>query len=452
LGKPVMISVSGVRGIVGQGLTPELMLKFSAAAGMFYGKGSVLVGRDSRVTGNMIKHAVFSGLMSVGCDPVDIGICSTPTVEHAVKFSDAVGGIIITASHNPAEWNALKLLNRDGIFLNEEEGRRVKDIIDKDLIEYVMWENIGVSSEKTCVTSAHIKSILSMDIIDVAKIKERKFKVALDCVNGAGSTVMPEILGELGCEIFPINMEPTGDFSHNPEPVPGNLTELCQVVRDNKADIGVAVDPDVDRCAIIDENGNPVGEEYTLVLSEKYVLEKRKGPVVANVSTTRAVDDVAREAGVEVFRTKVGEINVVKKMIAVNASVGGEGNGGLILPDVHLGRDAPMAAAVILSALAESDKTVSELKKEVPLYYMAKNRIEIANANADEILKKIIDMSDESKLDLTDGVKINEENYWIQVRKSNTEPIIRIMAEAATQEKAQSLCDRYIEIIKKFTG
>ena len=447
--KPVMISVSGIRGIVGHGLSPELMVKYSAAAGTFYGGGKVLVGRDSRVTGNMVKHAVFSGLMSVGCNPVDLGICSTPTVEHAVKVSDAVGGIIITASHNPAEWNALKLLNKDGVFLDEAAGEELRKIIAGNKAAYKEWDRVGRLASYSNATTDHIGAILSMDVIDAELIRSKKFTVAVDCVNGAGGTVVPRLLESLGCTVHAIHADPTGVFAHTPEPVPENLKDLCDAVKESGADIGFAVDPDVDRCAVVDETAKPVGEEYTVVLSAKYILEKRKGPVVVNVSTTRAVDDVAREAGVEVFRTKVGEIHVVTKMLDVMASVGGEGNGGLILPDIHLGRDAPMAVAVILQMLAEKGSTISELAGQVPSYTMVKKRIEIGGADPDAVLEMVKNTCDASKLNLVDGVKIEEKNHWVQVRKSNTEPILRIMAEAETKERAEAVCDDMMALISK---
>jgi len=447
-----MISISGIRGIVGEGLSPDLMVKFSAAAGMFYGCGRVMVGRDSRVTGEMVKHAVFSGLMAVGCSPVDLGICSTPTVEIAVKNSDAVGGIIITASHNPVEWNALKLLSKNGIFLDEEEGARVKFLIDNQEIRYSGWDSIGTVSSYNKATEDHVNAILNLDFIDVEKIRSRRFKVACDCVNGAGGTIIPLLLDALGCKVYPLNVETTGRFAHTPEPVPENLGDLCQKVKDNKADVGFAVDPDVDRCAVIDERGNPIGEEYTVVLDSKYILSKRKGPVVVNISTTRAIEQVAREAGVELYRTKVGEIHVVKKMMEVDAVAGGEGNGGLILPDIHLGRDAPLAAAVMLQALADKNESVSQMFNKVPKYKIIKKKIETGQNDPDHILNKLKERFAGSRMNLVDGIKIEEENYWVQVRKSNTEPIIRVMAEAATEEEAESVCDKFISTIMTLTA
>jgi len=446
--KPVMISISGIRGIIGDGLTPELVVKFSAAAGTFYGNGNVMVGRDSRVTGEMLKAAVFSGLMSVGCNPVDLGICSTPTVELAVKNSDAVGGIIITASHNPVEWNALKLLTSEGLFLDQKEGETLKQIIEGKKFSYASWDKIGEIKKYDRATEDHIEAVLKIPSINVEKIRKRKFKVAFDCVNGAGGTIIPELLKELGCEIFPMNEEATGRFAHIPEPVPANLQDLCNYVKQTGAEIGFAVDPDVDRCAIVGETGEPIGEEYTVTLATEFILSKKKGPVAVNISTTRAVDDVARKFGIEVIRTPVGEINVAKKMKEIGAVIGGEGNGGVILPDIHLGRDAPVAIALTLQYLIETDKTISELWKSLPRYVMTKKKIEIGNSNPDQILEKVKEAHTHERLNLIDGIKIERPDSWVHIRKSNTEPIIRIIAEAKTKEESEDICDNFFKEIE----
>jgi len=443
-----MISISGIRGIVGEGLTPELIVNFSAAAGTFYGTGNVMVGRDSRVTGEMLKAAVFSGLMSVGCNPVDLGICSTPTVELAVKNSDAVGGIIITASHNPVEWNALKLLTSEGLFLDQKEGETIKQIIEGEKFSYASWDKIGEIKKYDRATEDHIKAVLKIPYINLEKIRKRKFKVAFDCVNGAGGTIIPELLKELGCEIFPMNEEATGRFAHTPEPVPANLQDLCNYVKQTGAEIGFAVDPDVDRCAIVGETGEPIGEEYTVTLATEFILSKKKGPVAVNISTTRAVDDVARKFGIMVTRTPVGEINVAKKMKEIGAVIGGEGNGGVILPDIHLGRDAPVAIALTLQYLIETDKTISELWKSLPRYVMTKKKIEIGNSNPDQILEKVKEAHTHERLNLIDGIKIERPDSWVHIRKSNTEPIIRIIAEAKTKEESEDICDNFFKEIE----
>jgi len=447
--KPVMVSISGIRGIVGEGLTPELIVNFSAAAGTFYGDGNVMVGRDSRVTGEMVKAAVFSGLMSVGCNPVDLGICSTPTVEMAVKNSDAVGGIIITASHNPLEWNALKLLTSEGLFLDQEEGEKIKQIIEGKQFSYAPWNKIGEIKKYNRATEDHIEAVLKIPYINVEKIRKRKFKVAFDCVNGAGGTIIPELLKELGCETFPMNEEPTGFFAHTPEPVPANLKDLSEHVKKNKAEIGFAVDPDVDRCAIVAETGEPLGEEYTVTLATKLILSKKKGPVTVNISTTRAVDDVASKFGIAVTRTPVGEINVAKKMKEINAVIGGEGNGGVILPNIHLGRDAPVAIVLTLQHITETGGTISELWKSLPQYVMTKKKIDIGSSNPDEILEKIKDAHSHEKLNLIDGIKIERPTSWVHIRKSNTEPIIRVIAEAKTKKESEELCNSFLKEIDR---
>jgi phosphomannomutase len=447
--KPVMISVSGIRGVVGYGLTPELLVNYSAAVGTFYGPGKVMVGRDSRVTGDMVRGAVFSGLMSVGCDPMDLGIVPTPTVQLATEQSDSVGGIVITASHNPAEWNALKLLSREGMFLDEEQLLEVKRITEAKSFVYKQWDQIGRISIKSDAVREHIDAMLRIPYIDADAIRKRKFKVAFDSVNGAGGVILPELLREFGCSVHPLNAEPHGRFAHTPEPVPENLKDLCALVRKTKADVGFAVDPDADRCAIVSEKGECIGEEYTVTLATQLVLSKKKGRVVVNLSTTRAVDDVAADFGAEVVRTKVGEIHVAKKMKEIGAVIGGEGNGGVILPEVHLGRDASVAIALTLQKMAESGETVSQIRNRLPGYFIVKKRIEIGSSDADAILRKLGEKYANEKLNLLDGLKIDRPDSWIQIRKSNTEPIVRVMTEAKTREQAEALGDAFVAEVKR---
>lgn len=447
--KPLMISVSGIRGIVGHGLTPELVANYAAGVGTFFGPGPVLVGRDTRVTGEMVWHAVCSGLMSVGCDPIDLGIVPTPTTQLAVEKSNAVAGIVITASHNPVEWNALKLIGPDGLFLDEAQGLEVKQIVESKSFRYVGWDKMGRFSVKTDAIREHIESVLAIPYLDVDAIRKRKFKVAFDTVNGTGGLILPELLKRLGCELYPLYTEPNGKFSRNPEPLPEHLTELSKWVVENRADIGFALDPDGDRCAIVAENGMPIGEEYTVALAVQFVLSKKKGPVVVNISTTRAVDDIASQFGVSVIRTKVGEIHVAKKMKECQAVIGGEGNGGVILPDVHLGRDAPVAVALTLQALAESGKTISHLWQSLPQYYIIKKKVSIDSGDPQRILQKLEMLYASEKINTMDGVKIEKSDSWIQIRKSNTEPILRIMAEAPTPEQALAICNKIILEIQK---
>jgi len=448
MNKPVMISVSGIRGVVGSGLTPVLLTNFAAAAGTFYGQGRVLIGRDSRVTGEMVKSAVFAGLMSVGCDPVDLGICSTPSVEMAVKESDAVGGIIITASHNPVEWNALKLLTAKGIFLDENEGAKLGEIIDAGAFSYAAWDKIGKISAESTATGIHLDKLIALPFLDIEAIRQKKFKVAYDCVNGAGASVLPQLFEMLNCETIPLNLEATGIFAHTPEPVPENLGDISALVRETRADIGFAVDPDVDRCAIIDEQGRPIGEEYSVTLAAAFMLTVKKGPVVINMSTTRAVEDVAAKAGQETFRTKVGEIHVAKKMAACGAIIGGEGNGGVILPDLHLGRDAPVAIVLTLQAMANSGKSISELRAELPDYTIIKKKINIGASDPDRIISKLTEKYKQEKLTTIDGLKIDWPDCWVHIRKSNTEPIIRVMAEAGDEKTASGVCKRFLAEIE----
>jgi phosphomannomutase len=450
--KPVMVSVSGIRGIVGDGLTPELLVNFSAAVGTFYGPGPVIVGRDSRVTGEMVRGAVFSGLMSVGCDPVDLGIVPTPTTQLAVERYGAVGGIVITASHNPAEWNALKLLSREGMFLDEEQGLEVKRIIESRSFAYKPWDRIGKTTSDPSAVRNHIEAVLRIPYIDADLIRRRRFSVAFDAVNGAGGVILRELLKRFNCEVFALNEEPHGRFAHMPEPLPDNLKDLCAFVRSKGVDVGFAVDPDVDRCAIVAETGEFIGEEYTVTLASRLVLSKKQGTVAVNLSTTRAVEDVAAEFGVKVVRTKVGEIHVAKRMKEIGAVVGGEGNGGVILPDVHLGRDAPVAIALTLQAMAESGESISSLWKKLPQYSIVKKKIEIGRLDPDELLKKLGEKFASEKLNKEDGLKIDRPDSWIQVRKSNTEPIVRIMVEAKSRDQAERLANSFLEEIKLLAG
>lgn len=445
----LMISVSGIRGIGGNGLSPELIANYSAAMGTYIGPGPVMIGRDTRVTGEMVWHAVCSGLMAVGCDPIDLGIVPTPTTQLAVEKSNALAGIMITASHNPIEWNGLKFIGEEGLFFDEAQGLEVKRIVESKSFRYVPWDKIGHFSTKTDAIRDHIEAILSIPYLDVQAIRKRKFKVAFDTVNGTGGLILPELLKALGCEVYPLHAEPHGRFSRNPEPLPEHLTELSKWVLKYNADIGFALDPDGDRCAIVAENGTPIGEEYTVALAVQFVLSKKRGPVVVNVSTTRAVDDIASQFGISVIRTKVGEIHVAKKMKECQAVIGGEGNGGVILPDVHLGRDGPVAVALTLQSLIESDKPISQVWHSLPQYHMAKKKISIDSGDPQLIFQKLEALYASEKTNTLDGLKIDRPDSWVQIRKSNTEPILRVMAEAPTAEQALSLCQSMIEKIQQ---
>jgi phosphomannomutase len=445
----LMISISGIRGIVGDGLTPQVIVNFAQAFGTYVGNGKVVVGRDSRVTGAMVKHAVLSGLLATGCDVIDIGLCPTPTVQMAVEHLKARGGIAITASHNPIEWNALKLIDSSGLFLDEAQGGKVLKFVEQNQFQNVAWDQVGKVELNDEAIDHHINSILKLNLIEPEKIAVKKFKVVVDCVNGAGGTILPKLLEKLACQVTFINEEPTGLFPRAPEPLPENLKDLCKKVKAVKADIGFAVDPDVDRLAIVSEKGEPLGEEYTLALAVNYVLQKKRGTVVVNASVSKVIDDIAAKYDAEVTRTKVGEIFVSQKMKEVKAAIGGEGNGGVILPELHLGRDAPLGIALTLQQLALAGGTISELYSSLPQYFQSKNKIKLKDIDVSSVLDVIIEKHKKQKIDLTDGVKILWRNQWIQIRPSNTEPIIRIYSEARTVEQANALGFKFIKEIEK---
>ncbi len=443
-----MVSVSGIRGIIGEGLTPLEVVKYTQAFGTYLGSGKVVVGRDSRVTGEMVKSAVFSGLMAVGCDVIDIGICPTPTVQMTVEKLRARGGVAVTASHNPIEWNALKLIDSSGLFLDEDQGKKVIEYAEKENFHYVIWEKIGKIDRYENAIQDHINAIFKLQFIDVDLIKSKKFKVVVDCVNGAGGTIVPHLLNKLNCKVITLNEEPNGLFPHAPEPVPENLTELCEKVKSVKADIGFAVDPDVDRLAIVSEKGIPLGEEYTLALAVNYIAQKKRGPIVVNASVSMVIDDLAKKYHSNVIRTKVGEIHVSSKMRKENAAIGGEGNGGVILPELHLGRDAPLGIALTLQQLAEYGGKISDLNNSLPQYFQVKKKVNLDKIKPDIAMKKIIEEFSNDKIDRTDGIKILWESEWVHIRPSNTEPIIRVMSEAKTQEQAEAICYKFMKFIE----
>ncbi len=432
----LMTSVSGVRGIVGDGLTPEVIAKYvHAFARPLQGK-RIVVGGDPRVSQNFIRPLVKSVLMASGCDVIDIGVTATPTVQIAVEKLEADGGIAITASHNPIQWNGLKFIGGDGRFLPEKEIREVFTRADRYQPEYVSWKDLGQEESYPNATEDHLNAIYSLPYIDIEKIRSAKFKVVLDCVNGAGGVIIPQLLEHFGCEVIGLNLEPNGIFAHTPEPVPQNLTELAAAVKEHKADIGIAVDPDVDRCALIGNDGNPLGEEYTLALAVKFVLGKRLGHVVVNLSTSRAIDDIVRYYNCVLHKTRVGEINVAEEMDKVDAVIGGEGNGGVILPECHLGRDAPAAVALTLQHLAEFGGSITELKQSLPQYYILKDKAPLREVEPDRVMEYFAKRYQDQQLDFTDGLRIDKPDCWIHLRKSNTEPIMRIIVEARTPEIA----------------
>lgn len=443
----LMVSISGIRGIVGESLTPEVIIKYSSAYAKYCGRRSVVIGRDGRMTGKMITNIVSSTLLAMGCDVVDLGICPTPTVQLAVEKLHAAGGIAVTASHNPIQWNGLKFLAGTGMFLNGEENKKFWNLAEQ-APQYVLWDKTGRYSVKEDFIDIHIQDVLSLPYIDQNIITERKFRVVLDCVNAAGGLVIPKLLRALGCEVIPLNCEVSGIFAHTPEPLPENLTVLAQRVAAEKADFGIAVDPDVDRVVFIDERGIPIGEEYTVASAIRFALlkEKQKGAkIVVNLSTTRAVDDIAMQYGATVIRSAVGEINVAAAMRETGALVGGEGSGGVILPRVHLGRDALVGVALIIQELAEFGGTASEFKASLPQYSIIKSKIELGTLNADAVIEAVKNRYHSEKINTDDGLKIDFADYWVHLRKSNTEPIIRIIAEAHTSIEAQAVVDKFIK-------
>lgn len=443
----LMISISGIRGIVGDGLDPEVLVNFTNAYADFVSEGTVVVGRDARISGEMVQNIVTGTLIAKGLNVVDIGICPTPTVQLTVKKLKASGGIAISASHNPNEWNALKLLNSTGQFMTPEENKTLMKLLDSRKKSFKSWDKLGKKTFSEGVKD-HVNDVLNLKYIDVKEIKKRKFKALVDCVNGAGVYVIPGLLREFGCEVIEMNCEKTGIFPRFPEPLPENLTETMKAVKESKADLGVVVDPDVDRLVLITNESKPFGEENTITQAVKFILSKQKGNVVVNLSTTRAVDDVAEAAGCKVFRSPVGEANVVKKMKEVDAIIGGEGSGGVIYPALHYGRDALVGIAITLQHLLEFGKSISELKKALPEYHIAKKKIELGNAKPDEIINSLTEKYKSEKINTEDGLRIDFADHWVHFRKSNTEPIVRIITEAKSKVNAEELSQKYFEQIK----
>ena len=445
-----MISVAGIRGIVGDNVTPELFAKFAAAYGSFIGGvgKKLIIGRDTRVSGEMLKSAVIAGLVSVGCEVVDIGISPTPTVGIMVKKLKADGGIVLSASHNPAEWNALKLVWNDGIFMDAETAQKFLARFQENKINYVPYTKLGKVTQFNQAIDLHLKSVLS--VVNPAIIKKKRFKVVLDTCNGAGSVIIPRLLTQLGGKVIHLNSALDGKFAHNPEPLPENLNQLSRKVKSEKADFGIATDPDVDRVAFVSEKGIPIGEENTLALCVDFLLKKRsevrgqrseKPIIVVNLSTSRMHDDLAEKYGAKVIRTRIGEANVARKMLAEKKClIGGEGNGGVIYPPVHYGRDAATGISLVLEYLAKSGKTLSELVQGIPQYQIVKEKFTYPREKIPVLLEKIKQQFVSEQQDVTDGIKIIYPDSWVHIRSSGTEPVVRIIAEAKTISAAKQLC------------
>ena len=454
-------SISGIRGTVGGAqagnLTPPDVVKFTTAYARLAArrkagkKLTIVVGRDARISGEMVADLVEGTLLACGADVINVGLCTTPGVEMAVITHKADGGIIITASHNPRQWNALKLLNSDGEFLNDAEGKQVLAMSEEEDYDYPAIDAIGHVLSREDFNDEHIRRVLALPLVDAEAVRKRRFKVVVDAVNSVGGIVMPELLRRLGCEVVELNCAPTGEFAHNPEPLPENLTEIAGVIRREKADLGIVVDPDVDRLALVSEDGSMFVEEYTLVAVADYILTKHPGGnSVSNLSSSRALRDVTERHGGKYYASAVGEVNVVARMKEVGAVIGGEGNGGVIYPGLHYGRDALVGTALFLTWLAQTGMTMTQLRATYPAYYASKNKIELTPAiDVDKVLREIKERYADENVNDTDGVKIDFPENWVHLRKSNTEPIIRVYTEAKSMAAAEALAQRFIGEIKE---
>ena len=452
-------SISGIRGTIGgktnENLTPLDVVKFTAAYGSWLASQSknnkIVLGRDGRISGEMVSNLVTSTLISLGFNVIDLGLSTTPTVEMAVKFEDAAGGIILTASHNPKEWNALKLLNSKGEFISGDEGKLILALAEKEEFNFVQIDELGTIIKNDELLKKHINSCVNYKFVDIVAIKKAKFKIVVDAINSTGAIAVPELLKALGVQdIMVINEEVNGKFAHNPEPLPEHLTQLSNEVVKQNASLGIAVDPDVDRLCFVCEDGSMFGEEYTLVAVADYMLSKQKGNTVSNMSSTRALRDVTLKYGGEYFPSAVGEVNVVNRMKEKNAVIGGEGNGGIIVPDLHYGRDALIGIALFLTHLATSKKTIKQLRNTFPNYFISKNKITLTEGiNVGDIFEKIKDKYKNQPINTEDGLKIEFDKDWVHLRTSNTEPIIRIYAESNFETTADNIAKRIMQDIQE---
>jgi phosphomannomutase len=450
-----MVSVSGVRGRVGAGLTPEIVTSYAAAFGAWAiasnSSKPVVVGRDSRVSGPMFHRSAVAALQSVGVRVIDLGLTTTPTCQLAVEHHHAAGGLMLSASHNPIEWNALKFIGPSGLFLDAAEGAAMRALVGQPFAR-ATWERLGQVDADDEAPARHIDAVLALPVIDTARIRARKLHVALDCCRGAGAVIMPALLDRLGCRVTVINLEPDGRFPRPPEPVPENLGELEALVARTGADVGFAVDPDVDRLAIVADDGRAIGEDYTLALAARVVLSQRPGTVVTNLSTSRIVDDVAARAGSRVIRAPVGEVNVAIRMREERAVVGGEGNGGVILPDLHLGRDAPLAAALVLQLLSEGEAKLSRIVSDYPRYAIVKDKLDRPPVSLDTVYEALRATFAGAEVDTQDGLRLSWPDRWVHVRPSGTEPIVRVIAEAPSADAARALVARSREPLDALIG
>ena len=450
-------SISGIRGTIGgspsKNLTPLDVVRFTTAYGHWLSENNkgpltVVTGRDARISGPMVHSLVNQTLLGMGINVIDLGLSTTPTVAVAVPWEKANGGIILTASHNPKEWNALKLLNADGEFINATAGAKVLEYAEKEAFNYAEVDHLGTLKERSDYIEKHIEATLAIDHVNLEGIRKQKFKVVVDGVNSSGGIAIPELLNALNIEVVKIHCEPNGHFPHNPEPLKENLTDLCNAVIEHKSNFGIAVDPDVDRLVFVDEKGELFGEEYTLVACADYILSKTPGATVSNLSSTRALADITQKHGCSYTASAVGEVNVVTEMKAVQAVIGGEGNGGIIYPPLHYGRDALVGVVLFLSLLVERKVTVSKLRAAYPSYFMSKNKIKLKEGmDVDLLLDQIRERYAKERISTIDGVKIDFDAAWVHLRKSNTEPIIRIYTEAKSELKAVELANRFVKEI-----
>jgi phosphomannomutase len=451
----LMVSVSGIRGRIGDALSPEVVARYSAAFGAWsLAQGpsrKIVVGRDSRVSGPMVHRIVVGTLQMVGCDVIDIGLTTTPGCQLSVEHHHAAGGVMLSASHNPIEWNALKLIGSSGLFLEASQGAAMRGLLETG-VPLATWDRLGSVTQDPEAASRHLAAVLAIPYVDVEAIRRRRFKVALDCVRGAGATIMPLLFDALGCEMVAIDLEPDGRFPREPEPVPENLSALERLVRDSEADLGLAVDPDVDRLAIVSEEGRAIGEEYTLALAARLVLRHRRGPVVTNLSSSLMLEDVAREAGVRAVRTPVGEVNVAVRMRDEGAPIGGEGNGGVILSEVHFGRDAPIGAALLLQLLVEEGRPLSQIARSIPSYVIMKDKLARPNASLEAVYGALRSAFPDAEADTQDGLRLAWKDRWVHVRPSGTEPIVRVIAEAPDEAQARELVRRSREPLDALAG
>lgn len=450
--KGLMTGVSGIRGIIGEGMTPEVALLWSGAFGTLCNGGKVIVGRDSRPSGRMINMAVEAGLTAAGCDVDDIGVVPTPEAALAVERRGAAGGIVITASHNSQEWNALKFVRSDGRMLTMQDFVDLERIVAEGPLRSVSWDKLGSVLEWDGADYMYLSAVIGMGILDLDRIKRKRFKVAIDCVNGAGSKIYPELLEALGCQVVPLHSDGSGLFPHPPEPNPANLKDISRIVLEENCAIGFAVDPDGDRLAIIDEGGVAIGEEITLALAIRALLEYQPGPVVINSLTSMVINDIAESFNVECHRTRVGEANVATGMKELNAVAGGEGNGGIIYPELHLVRDGGVGMAIILNAMSATKKKISELGQELPEYMMIKVAYPLGELDATEIIQTIEGCYEYDQISRIDGLRVNWDDGWVQVRLSNTEPILRVYSEAKSEKRATEIIKEMLQNINRVSG